>query len=309
MEITIVNETKAVAKYNVNFEAVKEHLTNELKKYDQLCITDEYIQSAKKSRAELNAMKKDLASKLSEIRKQQLAPYEALKDNYTNELEQMIDEKLVKIDTAIKEIERQKAEQKEKEIKNYFNEKNIASNLDVKYEKVANAKWTNISYSISKVKAEIDVFFDKVVADLDVIENFDDEFVIPLKKLYMSCFDMSAVMRNKQEFDKEKEKRLQAEAEAERLRQELNKQTEAEIVTDEICEVKEQPKGNISNQQEKCEETQSDVANVTNDEIPEQKNEQQYEIIKFWVKVTPEQKLLMRNFVINNNIQCGKIKD
>ena len=321
-EIVITNETNAIAVYKVNYEQVKDYLATELKKYDNLLVTEEYMSMAKKSRAELNAMKKDLQARLSEVRNAQLKPYNDLKANYTDALEKMIDEQLVRIDNAIKEIEQKKAEQKQKEITEYFNQINAQAELNIEIRQVFNPKCTNQTYTISKIKGEIDGFFKKIKADIEVIESFDDEFVIPLKNIYLKCFDMSAVMRNKVEFDREKQKRLEAEAEAERLRQELE-QKKAEENKGEILEninggncvlspesaednltgIEEIPEANTPEDTETPQEIQSPLPRdtKTDDEIP------QFERIEFWVEVTPEQKLLMRNFVLDNHIKCGKI--
>lgn len=312
-EIVITNTTNAIAVYKVNYEQVKNYLATELKKYDNLLVTEEYMSMAKKSRAELNAMKKDLQARLSEVRNAQLKPYNDLKANYTDALEKMIDEQLVKIDSAIKEIERKKAEQKQAEITEYFNQVNAQAELNIEIRQVFNPKWTNQTYTMSKIKGEIDGFFKKIKADIEVIESFDDEFVIPLKNIYLKCFDMSAVMRNKVEFDREKQRRLDAEAEAEKLRQELEaekaKQAKVqevipEVVPDDVeCDLRgvdEIPEENIPESTETPQEIPPALADET-------KTTPQLERIEFWVEVTPEQRLLMRNFVLENHIKCGKI--
>lgn len=319
-EIVITNETNAIAVYKVNYEDVKNYLATELKKYDNLLVTEEYIQMAKKSRAELNAMKKDLQARLSEVRNAQLKPYNDLKANYTDALEKMIDEQLVKIDNAIKEIEQKKAEEKQKEITEYFNQANAKAELNIEIRQLFNPKWTNQTYSMNKIKGEIDAFFQRVKADIEVIESFDDEFVIPLKNIYLKCFDMSAVMRNKVEFDNEKKKRIEAEQEAERLRKELEEKKAKEVAEskteflnqyfgeenipenaqDDLTGVEEIPEANTPEDTKTLQETSPALANET-------KNTVQLERIEFWVEVTPEQKLLMRNFVLDNHIKCGKI--
>lgn len=319
-EIVITNETNAIAVYKVNYEDVKNYLATELKKYDNLLVTEEYIQMAKKSRAELNAMKKDLQARLSEVRNAQLKPYNDLKANYTDALEKMIDEQLVKIDNAIKEIEQKKAEEKQKEITEYFNQENAKAELNIEIRQLFNPKWTNQTYSMNKIKGEIDAFFQRVKADIEVIESFDDEFVISLKNIYLKCFDMSAVMRNKVEFDNEKKKRIEAEQEAERLRKELEEKKKAEAEKTEVLEnlntgycvipsddleddltgVEEIPEANTPEDTKTLQKTSPALANETQKAV-------QLERIEFWVEVTPEQKLLMRNFVLDNHIKCGKI--
>lgn len=320
-EIVITNETNAIAVYKVNYEDVKNYLATELKKYDNLLVTEEYMSMAKKSRAELNAMKKDLQARLSEVRNAQLKPYNDLKANYTDALEKMIDEHLVKIDNAIKEIEKKKAEQKQAEVTEYFNQVKAQAELDIDIRQVFNPKWTNQTYSMNKIKGEIDGFFKKITEDLEIISSFDDEFVIPLKNIYLKCFDMSAVMRNKMEFDREKAKRIEAEKEAERLRQELEaekekqKQAQVQEVVPEVLEiplddvecdlrgVENIPEENIP----EGTETPQDIPPALADETKNENEIPKLERIEFWVEVTPEQRLLMRNFVLENHIRCGKI--
>lgn len=358
LEIVIKDQNNAVSEYQINYEEVKQALATELKKYDKLVVTEEFMQSAKKSRAELNAMKKDLKERLSEIRKAQLKPYEQLKEQYTDKLEQMIDDYVIKIDNQIKEIEKKKIEEKNKQIKEYFDECNKKAQLEIPLNNVFNPKWSNQTYSLSKVKADIDLFFVKVTEDLGIIDSFDDEFVIPLRKLYLACFDMSVVMKNKVEFDNEKQRRLEAEAEAERLRKELAEQKEREDelrrmaetdtagtgadIPEAECGVAEIPDtvGNDSNENEAecCQYGNDDCENadvqpeaieddltvvnsIPEENIPEatqthqetqqsnpEINETELEYIEFWVKVTPEQKLMLRNLVLDNHIKCGKVK-
>lgn len=331
MEVIIKDENNAIAKYTVNYEDVKKNLETELKKYDNLLVTEEYLQMAKKSRTELNAMKADIKSRLSEVRKHQLAPYEALKTQYTDALEEMIDKHLTVIDGKIKEIEKKRREDKSKTITEYFNEKNKENKFEISTNQVFNDKWLNVDYSMKKIKAEIDLFFDRVKDDLEIIETFDDEFIIPLRKLYLGCFNMSVVMKNKVEFDAAKKERLEKEAEkakkeaeeaeeAEKakLQEELERNL-AEAKTEEAStSVEELPEENISEETETLQiepsmqvEKEAEEKVLTDEEfekalIPVEPEETEY--IEFWVKVTPEQKAKMRELVIDNNIKCGKVK-
>jgi hypothetical protein len=283
-EVVITNETKAIAVYKVNFEQVKKYLAGELKKYDNIVVSEEYMTMAKKSRAELNKMKSELKARLSEVRNAQLKPYNDLKENYTNYLEQMIDFQLEKIDTAIKNIEFKKAEKKEEEIVKYFRQINARYEFDIEIGVVFNPKWTNQTYSMNKIKSEIDSFFQKVQDDLSVIDSFDKEFVIPLRNIYLKCFDMGAVMRNKIEFDREKQKMENSEK---------KEDMSSETPQANLRVVENNKDTNIPEVIKSLEETHSAF---------------QIERIEFWVEVTPEQKAKMRNFVLENNIKCGKIQ-
>ena len=64
--------------------------------------------------------------------------------------------------------------------------------------------------------------------------------------------------------------------------------------------VEEIPEANTPEDIKTLQETPSALANDTQNIV-------QLERIEFWVEVTPEQRLLMRNFVLENHIKCGKI--
>ena len=121
---------------------------------------------------------------------------------------------------------------------------------------------------------------------------------------------MSAVMQRKVAYDKAKKEKEEQEAlerkkkeEKEKLDQfakiynEAVKEPEVETVID---------KGDVFDEyfEGDCDIPAPDeVAEI--EEIPEQEPEKEY--IEFWVKVTPEQKLMLRELVLNNNIECGKL--
>lgn len=326
VDIIIENENKLVP-YKINFEDAKKYLKSELEKYQKLCVTEEFIQSAKKSRAELNAKKKELSAKFTEVKKKHNEPIDLLKEK-VDELLTLIDEPLNKIDEQIKAYEEKVREQKKEEINNVFEDAKKRYNFDkVKIETLFNPQWLNVSYTIKKITSEIEVFFSRVTSDLEVIESFDDEFVIPLKELYLECFDMSTIMQRKIAYDKAKQERLQKEKEEEERRkaEELKNQQieevevieEIEVVPDKadvydeyydeipdepqepISEDFDEQQQNIQDQTEKCEQINPTSSGEENSEL---------EHIEFWVDVTPEQKLMFRNLVLNNKIPCGKIK-
>lgn len=330
MDIKIENENAQLVEYKINFEQAKEYLTAELEKYQKLVVTEEYMQMAKKSRAELNAKKAELKSKMTEIKKKHNEPIEKLKEK-VDELLELIEKPLNKIDEQIKEYEEKVREQKKEDIKKIFEDAKRRYNFDkVKIETIFNPQWLNVSYTKKKISSEIEVFFSRVTSDLEVIDSFDDEFVIPLKELYLECFDMSTIMQRKIAYDKAKQERLQKEKEKE---EELKNQQieEVEVVQDKADiydeyfddeipepETSENAEGDLSNEievelenipeeAEKPEEIQSECSGETNEVASNDKNVEM-EHIPFWVNVTPAQKLKMRECVLSNKIECGKLK-
>ena len=337
VDIVIESENK-LTPYKINFEDAKKYLKSELEKYQKLCVTEEFIQSAKKSRAELNAKKKELSAKFTEVKKMHNEPINILKEK-VDELLTLIDEPLNKIDEQIKAYEEKIKEQKKEEITSIFENAKKRYDFDkVKFETIFNPQWLNVSYSKKKITSEIETFFSRVTSDLEVIDSFDDEFVIPLKDLYLECFDMSIVMQRKIAYDKEKQERLQREKEEEekkRLKElEELKNQEIEVVEtvqdkadvfDEYFEdlesLEEIPENDeLEEKNDEPQEPTSDFSDDVNINLPTEEEkcdtEQSQKIgeeeclihIPFYVNVTKEQKLLMREFVLENKIDCGKLK-
>ena len=102
VDIQITNTQ--LAKYEINFEQAKEYLQSELQKYQNLVVSEEFMQMAKKSRAELNAKRKELQSRFTEVKKKHNEPIDMLKTK-VDELLGLIDEPLNKIDEQIKRYE------------------------------------------------------------------------------------------------------------------------------------------------------------------------------------------------------------
>lgn len=318
MEIIIENENTQLVEYKINFEQAKAYLQEELQRYQKLVVTDEFMQMAKKSRAELNAKKKELSARFTSVKKKHNEPIDLLKEK-VDELLKLIDEPLEKIDEQIKAYEVKVKQQKHQMILDIFEEiKNSREIKNIELSKIYNPKWLNVDYSKKKIVEEITLFFDRCKKDLEVIESFDDEFVIPLRELYMTCFDMSTVMQKKIAYDKEKQRKFAEEQE--RLKKEYElKKLEEELNNKKLDEPQEPisdfsgtsnintPKDEISLD---TEVPTNEVSGKIEEEIPTQnENDDKIELeyIEFWVRVTPEQKLLMRNFVLDNHIKCGKV--
>lgn len=295
MEIIIENENTELVEYNINFEQAKAYLQEEMKKYNKLVVTDEFIQMAKKSRAELNAKKKELKERLTAVKKKHNEPIDKLKLK-VDELLALIEEPLSSIDERIKEYEVKLKEQKLAMITEIFVSIKNKHNVDIKIDTIFNQKWLNTDYSKKKITEEITCFFERVTKDLEVIESFEDEFVIPLKEIYMTCFDMSIVMQKKIAYDKEKQRKI--EKEQEKLKEE---------VIEEIPELTQEP---ISDFSDNLHINTPKKENEVEIQEPTMSGEEKIdiELIEFWVEVTPHQKLLMRNFVLDNHIKCGKIQ-
>lgn len=290
MNIVIENENAQLVQYKLNFEQAKAHILQEVEKYKNLVVNEEFMQEAKQSRTDLNKMRKEIKEKLISLKKKSLEPYDAVKLQ-ADELDAIIEEPLKVIDDKIKEHEQKLRDEKSAEIDKLYAELLEKYGLKIDFCRIANSQWLNQTYTMKKIKDEISCFFQRVKTDLEVIAEYPEEIRIPMELEYHRTYDMSKVMQMKLAYDKrQKELEEQKKAEAEKT-DEPQAPTSDEKVNEPI---------NPPTPQEK-----DDTAQV---EAQENAPSEQKEIIKFWVEVTPAQKLLMREFITANNIKCGKIE-
>lgn len=316
--IEIENENTKLAPYSMNFEAVKAHYKTVASKYDNQLVTEESIQEAKKSRAEINAEKKILKERFSAIKKKHNEPLEVLK-NQVDEIFAILDVPCDKIDEKIKEHEENERKAKTLLIKGIIEELNKKYSLNIPEGKIQNPQWLNKGYTKKKIREELTIFFSRVSEDLKTIKEFDEEYHIPLMNDYLDNFDIGRVLRLKISYDNQKEKQREKE---EQQREAERKLEEAKSINTSIQELDNPTLMKSCNETHAQEATQQKTEELLPytpigeekvvDEppavsVPTNNTNDEEEYIEFWVKVTPEQKDMMRNFVIDNSIKCGKV--
>ena len=230
MEIIFNQLTPVIPDYSFNYEAVESFLTEALKNSTGLVITEDGIKAGKATRADLNKLDKQIADKVSEIKKEHNKPFEPFKIQ-TDLLRQKIKDTSSGIDIQIKAFEQFQKEEKRQLIFDFWNEITLWGADVIDFNRIFNEKWLNASESLNKTKTELLELVKRISGDIEIIKSFNSLDEIPLMSTYMRNFDMSATMRDKANFD-----RLRAEKiEAERIqaeRQARRKQEEAERIAE-----------------------------------------------------------------------------
>lgn len=135
-----------------------------------LICTEENVKTIKEVRADLNKEFKEVEKQRKAVKEQVLAPYMQFEEVY----KQYISDKYRSADNDLKQkidlVEKELKEQKEQEIKDYFEEYKKENNIDfITYEKAR----INVTLSASKksLKEQAKSFIDKIVDDLNLIET------------------------------------------------------------------------------------------------------------------------------------------
>ena len=254
-----------------NFEELKTELTVRLEKYQNLTYTEETIKLAKEDRAGLNKFKEAIENRRKEIKKLCLKPYNDFEAK-VKELTALIDEPILAIDTQIKNFETQKAEVKQREIREFYN--SVIGDLAnlVAFEKLYNPKWLNATYKLATIQKEITEQLEKIRSELNVLESLKLEAQIGLQvqDKYLQTLSFSAAMAEK--------------ARLENLQAAIKQREEAQ----KIIELTPQP----------------EVVDVRQP-LPTQEKRIYYR--EFYVKGTREQLLQLAEFMNKNGIEYGGI--
>lgn len=279
----IVKEVNIPEKIEFNYQELKSEIETKLELYNSLVYQEKDLKTAKSDKANLNRLKKALNDERIRREKEYMKPFIEFK-NQINEIIDIIDKPVRLIDNQIKDYEKIKKEEKNKEIIELFAEINQFEWL--KLNKIFDSRWLNSSYRIKKVKEDMILSFEKIESDLTSIDSLEYSFEI--KEYYKKSLDLNYAIS---EVNKIKQLNKQKE-EAERQRQEYIKQQE--LLRQQQNQQMQQMK---QLQQEEIQKKQQTV--VTN--IHEEVVNRQW--IGFKANLSFEEAKLLNKFFKDNNIE------
>lgn len=128
-----------------NYEALQEQLEEQLKNFNNLVITEDNLQSVKKTKAQLNSLKKQLDDKRKQVKREYIIPYNEFK-NDVDGLITLVDQVVAPINQGVKELEEKQRQERKQHVLEMINK--MAPEYGVKPEEVTfDPKWTNKSLS------------------------------------------------------------------------------------------------------------------------------------------------------------------
>lgn len=336
LEIISPNEGQFLKKIGWNKDEIKKAVISITEQYKGLAYTEEQLQEAKKDRAMLNAMKKDISDRRIQVKKALLEPYDVF-ESEVKEVVALIDEPIEMIGKQIEAYEDKVREEKNTALAQFFSENIGELSEVVSYDRIFNPKWLNKTASLSSCKAEIQKIIDDINTDLAaIISSVDEKYQVFAKDYYLQHgFNLSKALGEAnriQEMDKKAEADRKAREEAERQREEARKeaerakeearkaQEEAELARKELEREKALAEKEQAEKQAVFEEAKVTDVPVQENNVPVKENvapaskgvaEEDTKIYKssFVVRGTKTQLLMLKQYMIDNGIEFGKVEN
>ena len=284
MELIIKTDLQTFpAMIEYNHENLKTELSEQLKKYQNIVVTEDCVKEFKADKANLNRLKTALEDKRKEIKKAILQPYKNFEKSI-KELVALIDEPIQAIDSQLKEIDNKKKGEKLKEIQKLYQDSiGIFKDL-IPFEKIYNCKWPNSTYKLNEIALEMQELQVTLNNGLQIIEGLDTDFKQEIKDKLFETLDISQALQENARLKELREKQKAIEIQKDKqVKEFLAEKAEQKLIEQQKAEQKQQP-------QEQKQEANS------------------LQILDFRVWVTPEQKRLLKDFLIKNNIKYGRVK-
>lgn len=319
------DEGKFLTKIGWNKEQIKSVVKGITKQYHGLTYTDEQIQDAKRDRATLNALKKDISDRRIQVKKALMAPYDVF-ETEVKEVIALIDEPISMIDKQLIVYEEKVKEDKRKELLDYFNEHVGELTELLTFDMIFNSKWLNKTASFKSCKEEINEIISITNTDLETIENvIDDKYKEYAKDYYFRMGRNMAKVLNEigrmKEIDRKAEdkkaiqketKEVIAECDERNVSDNSNLNTEVEnsnqLIKDD-SNVKVDDKTSISP------ERAIEQGEYFDDMLPKHNTQSQKMVTEekrykatFWCRGTFEQIRALSEYMKINNIEFGKVE-
>jgi hypothetical protein len=331
LSLVINQPDEFLQKIGWNKDQIKESVATIIKQYTGVTYTEEQLQEAKKDRAALNAMRSGISNRRIQVKKALMAPYDVFEAE-VKEVVAMIDKPIAMIDEQISEYEERVKQDKKAELSDYFKE-NIGNLEDVlTFDMIFNVKWLNKTASIKSCKDEIMQEITKTETDIKFIDTmipekyrgYAKDYYFRNKRNMSSVLNevgrMKEVDRKKEEEGRQKKEREEAErlrkaqeeteaAEREKIKK-LQEEAETEKIISQTNESATDMPGKKPSEEKDSEEnnniqSQSQTQNMSNESIQDDKK-----IYKssFTIRGTKAQILAVKDFMIANNIEFGKVE-
>lgn len=198
-----------------NYDELKAFLTDALRDYKALVVTEDGISDAKAKRAKLNKLAENINAYRINVKKQLMAQYDEDFKPKCDELVAMTKEASDSISNQIKAFESAEADAKIAEVKEYYL---AAGNEEIReycpWERIYADKWRNKGFSADMAKGSIDGAFEVVERDLAAVRDMGGDDTPYLLDVYKQTHDLSAVVRKASELKtmREQEERRKREA-------------------------------------------------------------------------------------------------
>lgn len=332
LKINHPDDGKFLQQIGWNKEQITKYVSEVTDQYKGIAYTDEQIPDAKKDRAALNALKKNISDGRIQVKNALMAPYYAF-ESEVKEVVALIDEPISLIDKQVAEYEEKVRDEKRGELRSYFDQKIGALAEKLSFDMIFNTKWLNKSVSLKSCKEEIDKAILRTDTDLRTIDTMVEEKYRAYAADYylQNGRDITAALnkaRRMGEIDRKAELEKAARGEAEERRREQEAAKIAESIKSPVeAETVQETDKNVQNSAENARiqpenaQVQPETARPqpestqTNGEKPgvtdpfaDKEADMKIYKASFTIRGTKAQILAVKEFMMKNNIQFGKVE-
>lgn len=234
MENVQVIVNQEVGKIDLNFEEMKQFLEVRLEEYKTAVFSDESIKDAKKYVAYLRKEQQALKSRITDVKKEYMQPFEDFKKK-ADALVLLYDEPINFINGQVKDYEERRKAERRARISEIY-ESTVPEDLKeyIPLSKIFNDKWENATFKEKDIKQEIMTVSDSVSAAVSTIKGMQSDSVPKALAMYKNDLSLSSAISyiNNYEAQKaeilRKEQERQRQEEIERIRREERERLEAE---------------------------------------------------------------------------------
>ena len=204
-----------------NFEAVDAYLTQAMKPYTSLVVTEDSIGEAKKTLAQLRKLRDGINAQKIAVKKEWMKPYNEYEGDVKT-LMSRVDGAIANIDGQVKDYDARRKEQKMDELKAFFEQEAARYRVEdyLSWDGIQNPKWANASFSTEDAENEISGIITRTAGDVDYITGTESTFVPAMLDEYRKSRDLRAALavENRLKALQEAEERKKAERVAEAFR-------------------------------------------------------------------------------------------
>lgn len=219
-----------------NFAELKKELGVQLKKFDDLIVTEDEISDFEGIRANLNKVSRLIDNERKRIKAEYTEPL-SIFEKEVKELTGMINDVNSKIDIQLKDFEETRKFNKQQEIYLFAEELANESGLSfINFDLLFDSKWLNKTVSDKKWKNEVADKYVKVSEDLEIIKSMNSDEENMLINLYIKHNSLNIALQAHREFKQLQQANIPTEQEKPNTEPETNSQGYVVDIQQEVLE-------------------------------------------------------------------------
>lgn len=228
--LEVVRNTQITA----NFDEMKQALTEFVKPYEGLIVSEDGISEAKSDRAKIRRVEKSIDEYRKMVKRTYNEPFAAFEAK-CKELTGILSNASTKIDLQVKAFEERRKDEKLLDLRTFFNEINDEPEY-CKWEQIENPKWGNATYDTAQCMQDIRAAVKETKESIQFLKELHSEFEMSLLQEYKKSHKLSEAIALNGELYRAKERQECERKAAEQRRIEAEKkakqaQTQIELET------------------------------------------------------------------------------